>query len=342
MKVCPAQESDSKPWDDYIAAHPDGFFCQTTSWRQVVKSVYGHSSFYLIAQDGSTLRGVLPLILIESRLFGRAFASSPFASAGAVCASDDAAATALVQSAIELSREHRVDYLELKSLRPTPCDGFVRYTGYSDYQLRLDALDTLWRASLDKGARAAVRQAERLGLTSEHGHHCLPDFYQVMAVSMRRLGTPMHSRLFYEKTLELFGEQANFVLIRHGSQAIAGALLIRHGNLMSVLHTGSLSKFLRLRPNNLLYWEIIKQSVASGAAVLEMGRSLPDSGIANFKQSFGAVGRPLCYEYFLAGRKTLPQINQANPRFALGRWAWQRMHMPVTKWLGPKLISSIP
>jgi FemAB-related protein (PEP-CTERM system-associated) len=342
IKVSLAGERDTKTWDEYVGAHPDSFFCQTTAWREVVESAYGHRPYYLMAWEGTTLRGVLPLFLIQSRLFGRMLASGPFSSAGAICADDDAASTALVEQAIEISRERRVEYLELKSVRSTPCQSLVRYTDYLNYWLRLSTLDTLWKSSLDKDTRAAIRQAERFGLTTEQGQHCVDDFYGIVANNMRRLGTPVHSRQFYDLTLATFGERANIVLVKHGPKAIAGALLLRHVNQVSVLHTGSLSGFLRFRPNNLLYWEIIKQAVAWGASTIDMGRSLAGSGTSKFKESWGAVGQPLCYEYFLNRRKTLPQINQANPRFAAARWIWQRMPMPLTKWLGPVLISSIP
>lgn len=342
IKVSLAEQRDTKLWDDFVGEHPDSFFCQTTAWREVVQSVYGHRPYYLMAWEGGSLQGVLPMFLIRSRLFGRTLASSPFASAGAVCANHEDAIKALVNRSVEIAREQRVGYLELKSIRPTPLEGFTHDTGYVNYGLQLDTLDTLWKSSLDKDTRAAIRQAERFGLTTEQGGSCLSEFYEIMATNMRRLGTPMHSRSFYNQILASFGKRATIILVRHGPKAIAGALLLSHRDQVSVLHTGSLSEFLRYRPNNLLYWEIIKNAVGTGAAVLDIGRSLPGTGIAKFKKSLGAVGQPLCYEYFLNLRKTLPQINQANPQFAVARWIWQHMPMPITKWLGPALISSIP
>ena len=341
IKVSLAEERDTKPWDDYVGSHPDSFFCQTTAWREVVESAYGHRPFYLMAWAGTTLRGVSPLFLMESRIFGPVLASGPFASAGAVCATDDAATIALVGRAIEIAREQRVGYLELKSVRETPCPGLVRYTDYLNYELALDSLDARWRKETS-AAHRLVRQAERFGLTSDEGHHYLPEFYDIMAANMRRLGTPVHSRLFYEWVLECFEDRATLFIVRQGTRVIGGALVLRHRDRSSVLHTGSLPEFLRFRPNNLLYREIIQRTAGSGATILEMGRSIAGSGTAQFKESWGAVGHPLCYEYFLNRRKTLPQINQANPHFAAARWIWQRMPLPLTKWLGPALIRSIP
>lgn len=342
ITVSLAEQRDTKLWDEFVGAHPDSFFCQTTAWRDVVQPVYGHRPYYLMAWEGGTLQGVLPIFLIQSRLFGRTLASSPFASAGAVCANNEDATKALVNRAVEIARKQRVGYLELKSIRTTPLEGLARDTEYVNYGLRLDTLDALWKSSLDKDTRAAIRQAERFGLTAEQGDSCLKEFYEIMATNMRRLGTPMHSRRFYDQILSSFGKRASIILVRQGPKAIAGALLLGHRDQVSVLHTGSLSEYLRYRPNNLLYWEIIKHAVGAGATVLDIGRSLPGTGIAKFKRSLGAVGQPLCYEYFLNRRKAPPQINQANPQFAAARWIWQHMPMPLTKWLGPSLISSIP
>ena len=341
IKVSLAEDRDTKTWDDYLTARSDSFFCQTTAWREVVTSTYGHQPFYLMALEGTNLRGVLPIFLMKSRLFGRVLASSPFASAGGVCADGDDAEEALIDRAIMIAREQQVASLELKNVHESPCKGLARYNEYLNYELALDSLDAGWQKKTS-AAHRMVRQAERFGLTTDEGHHFLPEFYEIMAANMRRLGTPMHSRFFYEKVLECFADRASIFLVRQATNAIAGALVIRHAGRSSVLHAGSLPQFLRLRPNNRLYWQIIQRSVASQAATLDMGRSLAGSGTAQFKESWGAVGRPLCYEYFLNRRKTLPHINQGNPRFAAARWIWQRMPLQMTKWLGPTLIRSIP
>jgi serine/alanine adding enzyme len=341
IRVSLAEKRDAEIWDDYLAARSDSFFCQTTAWREVVESAYGHRPFYVMAWEGANLRGVLPLFLMESRLFGRVLASSPFASAGGICAESDAAEESLVERAITIAREQQVASLELKNVHESPCKGLARYNEYLNYELALDSLNPAWQKKTS-AAHRMVRQAERFGLSTDEGHHLLPEFYEIMAANMRRLGTPMHSRLFYEKVLKSFANRASIFLVRQTKKAIAGALVLRHAGRNSVLHAGSLPEFLRLRPNNRLYWQIIQRSVASHAATLDMGRSLAGSGTAQFKESWGAVGQPLHYEYFLNGRKTLPQINQVNPRFAAARWMWRRLPLPLTKWLGPALIRSIP
>ena len=128
LNVSLAGQRDTKAWDDYVGGHPDSFYCLTTAWRDVVEAVYGHRSYYLMAREGTALRGVLPLFLVKSRLFGRVLASGPFASAGAVCADDDAAGNALVERAIKVAREQRVGYLELKSL---PKDGLPKFGAFT-------------------------------------------------------------------------------------------------------------------------------------------------------------------------------------------------------------------
>ncbi len=77
-------QEDSKAWDTYVDASPEGTVCHLYNWRQVIQHAYGHQTFYLAATVHGTIRGVLPLVLITSRLFGRNLVSIPFMDYGGV------------------------------------------------------------------------------------------------------------------------------------------------------------------------------------------------------------------------------------------------------------------
>ena len=61
--------------------------------------------------------GVLPTVLLDSWLFGRALVSLPFLNYGGVLADDDGAARALLDAAIAAAREHRCRHVELRHFR---------------------------------------------------------------------------------------------------------------------------------------------------------------------------------------------------------------------------------
>ena len=58
--------------------------------------------------------------------------------------------------------------------------------------------------------------------------------------------------------------------------------------------------------------------------------------------SQGFNPQPLYYQYYLHRIKEIPNINPSNPKFDLPKSIWQRLPLPITKWLGPKLVRGIP
>ena len=75
-------------WDGYVATHRDGTVDHLWRWQGIFRDVFGHESRYLSAKRGNEVVGVLPLVLFDSRLFGRFIASVPFLKYGGLLASD--------------------------------------------------------------------------------------------------------------------------------------------------------------------------------------------------------------------------------------------------------------
>ena len=203
INVSILKSGDQKEWDRYIDNHPEGCVFQTSEWRDVVYLTYGHQPFYLVAKRDGEICGVLPLFLVDSRLFGRVLATSLYASSGAVCADDEESSRALVRRAIELSRELNVRYMELKSSKISAVEDLKRHTDYVNYYVHLQEPDIMWNTQLGRNARNKVRQSGKFGLSLERGHGLLDVFYEVLAINMRRLGTPVHSKLLYHNILNI-------------------------------------------------------------------------------------------------------------------------------------------
>ncbi|MCI0347911.1 MAG: FemAB family PEP-CTERM system-associated protein [Acidobacteriales bacterium] len=314
------------------------------AWRTAVETAYAHTPYYLIVTSASTgcVSGVLPLFLMRSRFFGRILASSPFASYGAICADEPSAAQMLLSAAVQLARELKVEYLELKSRQKTEAKELQTQTGYANYELALEDLNGIWRSGFEKATRAAIRQAERFGLAVEHGHQHASEFYRIVAINMRSLGTPVHSRVFYETLLASYENDAGLYAVRKQQDFIASQLVLRFRGRSYALCSASDPRFLKYRPNNFMYWEILKHEYARGARRFDFGRSLAGGGTAHFKRSMGASGEPLFYEYFLNRAEHIPRIHQGNRALAIATKLWSRLPLRITTGLGPYFIKHVP
>ena len=73
---------DGPAWDRFVDAAADGTIAHRWAWRDIVQRSYGLKTHMLAAVEGAQLRGVLPLVVHRSRLFGRHVVSMPFLDVG--------------------------------------------------------------------------------------------------------------------------------------------------------------------------------------------------------------------------------------------------------------------
>src|SRR5687768_14282466 len=109
-----ATATDGSQWNDFLQQHPQGSYYHLFEWSDINAKALKNPSFNLIARDGARVRGVLPLTLVASPLFGRVLCSMPFVNYGGPVADDPAVTNALVRAACDRARELNVDYLELR------------------------------------------------------------------------------------------------------------------------------------------------------------------------------------------------------------------------------------
>ncbi|HIH96985.1 MAG TPA: hypothetical protein HA348_05870 [Thermoplasmata archaeon] len=95
---------DEKAWDEYVYSSNSSTFYHQIGWRNVVEKTYKHKPIYLTAKENGEIKGVLPLFLMKSIIFGKKLVSVPFAPYGGVCADNRTIADALFEEAKRIAR----------------------------------------------------------------------------------------------------------------------------------------------------------------------------------------------------------------------------------------------
>ena len=307
-------------------------------WFAAIQNAYGHSPVYLQAEHADGRLAVLPAFLLRSRIFGTVVASMPFLDGGGPCSTDGDLSQLVVRALIEeAARLGAAGSVELRSTveldLPVP-----PLTHKFNLVRSLPAdVDTLWRG-LDAKVRNQVRKAERSGLSVEFGHQKdLDAFYDVFAVNMRDLGSPVHARRFFASVLDAFGDRARVGLVRKDSTVIGGLIALAFKDTLVVPWASSLRRHFALCPNVLLYWETLALACRDGFRRFDFGRSSRDSGTYGFKRQWGALEVPL-YHYQIPTRPGgARSLSQADSRGALLVALWSRLPVGVTRWAGPRV-----
>jgi FemAB-related protein (PEP-CTERM system-associated) len=275
-------------------------------------------------------------------LFGTFAVSLPFVNYGGVLADDDASARALLDAAVGLCRTWRATHLELRHARQQFPELRARRHKVAMTLPLLKTPEAQWQ-TLDRKIRNQVRKAEKSGITvTIGGLEDLPAFYGVFSRNMRDLGTPVYPIGMFREMLSTFPETTRLFTARHEGRPVAVAIAHWFRGTFEVPSASSLRECRALCPNILLYWEMMRFALASGAQVFDFGRSTLGEGTFHFKRQWGAEPRELVWEYWTASSSSLPDLSPANPKYGKAIAVWQRLPLFLTNLLGPRIVRHLP
>ena len=334
---------DGGRWDEFVSSRSPHLYFRWR-WREATRAMFGHDAPYLAAVDEQDrFTGVLPLVRLESRLFGRFAVSLPLVSYGGLLADSRAARYGLVAACEDYVRDARLAHVLLRNATDVSPASWALQGNKVIMRLQLPAqADELWRAIGSK-RRAQIKRPKKEGAHVRIGHsELLEDFYRVFARNMRDLGTPVQSRRFFRAILEAFPDETHLVVTYLGDRPAAAAFLVRHGSEMEIPWASSLREFNRFGVNMLLYWEVLAFSIGQGATSFDFGRSSRDSNTQRFKAQWGATPSPTHWCSWTPDGAEAPSLSPENSSFSLAIAAWQRLPVPVANLIGPRVVRYLP
>jgi FemAB-related protein (PEP-CTERM system-associated) len=336
-------EAPDPRWDALVRAHPEGSFFHLLPWKRVIERAFpGHRPHYLYVERGSRWVGVLPLFAAGGRPFSRALVSVPIGVHGGVLAEDAAAAELLRQGAREIAVREGLAYVEYKSEKrlfdglPTKDDLYFvfRQELFGDREKQLSVIP--------RKTRAVLRESERAHLVGSYNRDDLEPFYDLYALSMRNLGTPMFPKELFVASLEELGPACDLVTVRQCGRIIGCVMNYYHRQVMMPFFAGTLPDARDAGVNNWIYWFMLETGHDLGYRVFDFGRSKAGTGAFKFKKHFGMDEQPLAYQYDLVGAEALPNVNPTNPKYEKAIETWQRLPVELTKWVGPLIQRRLP
>ncbi|MCG7975408.1 MAG: peptidoglycan bridge formation glycyltransferase FemA/FemB family protein, partial [Candidatus Thiodiazotropha taylori] len=194
-------------WNQYLADAPDGNFYQRFEWQELNESHFGHQVYSIASSQAGRINGVLPIVSINSRLFGRIMCSMPFVNFGGVCADSIEIENDLVKYAMQLANKSKVDYLEMRASKSSSL-GLEESTKKVSLVIKLeDDHEKIWSGFKSKH-RTNIRRVYKNDIEIRSGHaELLDDFYHVMSHSWRDLGTPFYKKSYFQSLLQHFSPQ---------------------------------------------------------------------------------------------------------------------------------------
>jgi FemAB-related protein (PEP-CTERM system-associated) len=339
-------------WDGFVMNSETASLFHLTGWKDAVGRVFDHKPHYLMAVNDEKICGILPLFEMKSRFFGHALVSVPFGVEGGISADDEDSYLLLKSSAENLANLIGVHYLELRqpNIHTAGNDnsnalnnsGWISKDLYVSFRRPIFAtVDENFNA-IPRKQRRMIRQGEKYGLRSRTaGSEDLEKFYHIYAGNVRDLGSPVYPLSFFKTLMETFSD--SFILsVWKDDRMVAGVLNFVFKDVLMPYYGGSRRDCFQYAVNDFMYWELMKYGCEKGCKVFDFGRSKKDTGPYHFKRHWGFEPQGFDYRYYLVRAKKMPNVSPANPKYRLFINAWKRLPLPVTNWLGPKLVKGIP
>ena len=154
------EEDAGADWNQYVVSNTATSIYHRGEWKELIRKTFGHDSLYFAARNSDgRIVGILPLVRLDSRLFGDFMVSMPYFNYGGAIADHPNIEQQLMQAAAGRAADIGISHIEYRD--DTPHDGFPARTEKVNMVLSLPGShDALWRTFTPK-LRAQIRRPQR-------------------------------------------------------------------------------------------------------------------------------------------------------------------------------------
>jgi hypothetical protein len=295
-KINPLEMSD---WDETVGGMPGAGFFHSQAWARVLHDTYGYKPCYHLLISSGRMRGLLPLMEVDSWLTGRRGVALPFTDEIEPLCDGLPTFHAVFDSAAAFARSQRWKYIEIRGGKKWLPDA-PPSTSFFHHSLDLSQGEAPLFSNCENAVRRAIRKAERSGLEVEFSQSMLSmrRFYDLLCLTRRRHGVPPQPFSFFANIQRHVLETGKgWVILAHkGTVPVAGAVFFHFGREVIYKFGASDETQQHLRANNLVMWRAIQHYAHKESSSMSFGRtSLLNKGLRSFKLAWGTSERETEY-----------------------------------------------
>src|ERR1700739_288770 len=340
VAVRPFRAGDEHRWDQFVRTHANGTFFHLSGWKRVIEQAFGHRTYYLIAERGPAVSGVLPLTHVKSLLFGSSLISNAFSVYGGPIADDTETLCQLEGETVKFMATIAVSVLGRRYFSAPRTNWPSKKNLYASFRRSLDPSVEHNLKSIPRKQRAMIRKGKLNKLRSEIDDR-VDRLYRVYSESVHNLGTPVFSESYFRILREEFATCSDIVTVTCDGHAVASVLNFYFRDEVLPFYGGGVRAARALSANDFMYWEVMRRACERGYRNFDFGRSKIGTGSFAFKRNWGFQPRPLIYQYRLSPGTPIPDLNPLNPKLAMFIAVWKRLPLAVATRLGPSIVRGI-
>jgi serine/alanine adding enzyme len=341
MDAVVVEQKNKKDWDQFVQESPFVIAWHGYDWSKVVSKHYGTDFYPLAVYDGAKICGILPLYRVRTFRSGQALISVPYFVAGGIAAEDKDVQDALLNRAVEISRELNIAHITFKQYKLRLKGALKTDDNYYNRELELSSdVDQVWR-SISETNRAKVQEADKYDLRLEYPSPDVSTFYRFLLCDQHAAGVPCVSKSWVE---DLFSTGAyEIAFLRYKGNLVAATMVKKFRDTVSF-------PFSCLRDQSeetqlcaySLYWQLITRLAKEGIRICHSGR-IPNTDQAfGYRLGWGGTKYTYYYQYYGAGEgKTEFSVKRGRKRELIAS-VWKKIPVSVARILGPTVVREFP
>ncbi len=336
------EEKDHKEYTHFLNQCPDALYEHSLEVKNLIAHHFKFEPQYLIAKEGHTIVGALPLFKAKSLLEGTRLVSLPFFPFGGVIGKDTECQRHLLEEAKRLSSSVR--FLEIRQrerLSPDVVQGFVEQSPITDFLLPLKGTEEEMFSSLDKRVRYDIKKAQHNKLTVAlgTGKKELDDFYNVYLHTKKRRGVPAWPHALFQEALLTCPTLVGVTYLNN--KPIASAFFFLHKKEIEYGFAGANYRYASLCPYYLLLWEVVKYGLAQGYTMLDFGGTtaeINDGNLYAFKARWCPEKKEIPYYFYASDSRHIPTLKKSFHLYLVYGKMWRLLPKTIIKAISPIII----
>lgn len=336
--AAPADRAVMAEIEAFLATRTDATPHHRPAWVEAVARGTGQEALFLLVRgmDGG-LRGLLPVNIIHSPLFGRALVSSGFAVDGGIIADEPATVRLIADGAVALAERHSCQTLELRGGEAPGPGWTVRSGGYLNFARPIAADDEAELLAVPRKHRAEVRKGLEQGyrITIGSNERLRAIHYALYQRSVHNLGTPVFPRALFDAVLDALGDDADILMVSAGEKPLSAVISLYHQGAVKPYWQGADRDARKARSNEVMYFALMRHAREKGCHTFDFGRSKVETGTAHYKRNWGFEAEPLDYHVRSLDGREARNINPSAPQYRRKIELWKKLPAPVADLIGP-------
>ncbi len=289
MNLITLPEPDKK-WDEFVSSHSHLIF-HTSLWSKVLKEGYGSKMRYLVMEEKGEWLSALPGMMVGNRFFKVFYSLIPY---GGFIGDRKYLAEFLILLS-QWARKEKIQRIQIVDLAVKKSEELPDFKCMESNRHVLDlkgkSTDEIlknYHDALKRNIKTALKsdlEFERIRTQEE-----VDQFYHLYLTSMKRKAALIkYPHGLFKKIYDLLvPEFADILFVKHQNQPVAGIVVIYSEDAAHYFHGGSDSRYLSLRPNDLLFHHAIRIAREKGKSYFDfMGSDKKFLSLMQFKDKWG-------------------------------------------------------